>query len=193
MLPLIPVFLRANGIDESDVEIVSAAESAFLGLLTSGQVDAVSQTPENIVVPLAAQGIEAGNMYFYNNGVPIASLALVAREDKLAENPDLYRRFVEATAEGWRAAIEDPEAAVDALFEVFPEVGHERENLLTSAEYSFASVCPGGSGDAIGVTDAETWETMYGVMTSAMELPADKPVTDYYTLDHVPAEPVTCP
>ncbi|BCH27208.1 ABC transporter substrate-binding protein [Mesorhizobium sp. L-8-3] len=193
MLPLIPVFLRANGIEESQVEIVSAAESAFIGLLTSGQVDAVSQTPENIVVPLKAQGVEAGNMYFYNHGVPIASLALVAREDKLQANPDAYKRFVKATALGWQEAMKNPEAAVDALLKVFPETGHSRENLLKSAEYSFASVCPGGSGDVIGVTDDETWASMYKVMTTAMELPDAKPVTDYYTLDYVPADPVTCP
>lgn len=193
MLPLIPVFLKANGITESDVEIVSAAESAFIGLLTSRQVDAVSQTPENIVVPLAAQGIEAGNMYFYNHGVPIASLSLIAREDKLAANPDVYKRFVEATALGWLEAMKDPEGAVDALLKVFPETGHSKENLLKSSVYSHASVCPGGSGDAIGVTDAETWAKMYEVMTTAMELPSDKPVTDYYTLDYVPGTPVTCP
>lgn len=193
MLPLIPVFLRANGIEESQVEIVSAAESAFVGLLTSGQVDAVSQTPENIVVPLAAQGIEANNMYFYNNGVPIASLAIVAREDKLAANGDVYKRFVDATAKGWLEALKDPEGSVKALLEVFPETGHTAENLLKSSTYSFASVCPAGSGDVIGVTPAETWASMYEVMTSAMNLTDAKPVTDYYTLDFVPSEPVLCP
>lgn len=193
MLPLVPVFLKANGIDESDVEIVSAAESAFIGLLTSGQVDAVSQTPENIVVPLAAEGIEAENMYFYNHGVPIASLSLVAREDNLAANPDVYKRFVEATALGWLEAMKDREGAVDALLKVFPETGHSKENLLKSSTYSYASACPGGSGDTIGVTSADTWAAMYDVMTTAMGLPSDKPVTDYYALDYVPETPVTCP
>ncbi len=193
MLPLIPVFLRANDIKEDQVELVTAATNTFLGLLTSGQVDAVSDTPEKVIVPLKADNIAAGNMYFYNHGVPIASLALVVAEDKLAENPDLYRRFVEATAEGWKAAMADPEAAVDALMVQFPETQHTREALLQAAVYSFASVCPGGSGDVIGVTDAATWETMYEVMTTAMELPGERPVTDYYTLDLAPATPVTCP
>ncbi|WP_367714723.1 ABC transporter substrate-binding protein [Nitratireductor sp. GISD-1A_MAKvit] len=193
MLPLIPVFLKANGIEEGEVEIVNAAESAFIGLLTSGQVDAVSQTPENIVVPLAAEGIEAGNMYFYNNGVPLASLSLVAREDRLAERPDVYRRFIEATAEGWKAAMEDPKAAIEAIYEVFPETEHPREALTQSADYSFSSVCPGGQGDIIGMTPTETWDTMYQVMTTTMDLSADRPVTDYYTNDYVPENAVTCP
>jgi len=193
MVPLMPVFLAANGIAESDVEIVSAAQNANLGLLTSGQVDAVAETPENVVVPLAAEGVGASNMYFYNHGVPLISLSLIAREDKLQQNPDLYQRFVRATLKGWAAAMEDPEAAVDALMEVFPEAEKSREALLTSAPYSFSSVCPGGSGDLIGVTAPESWDRTYEVMTTAMEFPSDRPITDYYTQDILPQEPVVCP
>ena len=193
MVPLVPVFLAANGMSEDDVEIVSATQSAALGLLAKGDIDAIAETPENTVVPLAAQGLEVDNMYFYNNGVPVVSLSLVAREDKIEENPDLYKRFIAATLAGWKAAMEDPEAAVDALLEIFPETENTKEALLQGAKYSFASVCPGGSGDAIGVTDAATWDEIYKVMTTAMSFSGDKPITDYYTLDLLPAEPITCP
>lgn len=193
MVPLVPVFLKANGISESDVEIVSAAQNANLGLLTSGGVDAVAETPENIVVPLAAQGIKADNLYFYDHGVPVVSLSLIAREDKLAANPDLYKRFVRATLKGWQAAIENPEAAVDALKEIFPEAEKSKEALMQGAVYSFASVCPGGKGDSIGVTDAKTWENIYSVMTTAMAFPKTNPVTHYYSADYLPADPILCP
>lgn len=193
MVPLVPVFLKANGIDESDVEIVSVAQNAVLGLLNSGEIDAVAETPENVVVPLAAQNIEANNMYFYTNGVPLVSLSLIAREDKLAADPDLYKRFVRATLKGWQEAVKDPQAAVAALREIFPETENTDEALLQGATYSFASLCPAGSGDAIGATDQATWDRIYGVMTTAMAFPGEKPVTDYYTLDLLPAEPVTCP
>ncbi len=193
MVPLVPVFLKANGIAESDVEIVSVAQNAVLGLLTSGAIDAVAETPENVVVPLAAQGIEAGNMYFYTNGVPLVSLSLIAREDKLAANPDLYRRFINATMKGWQEAIKDPGAAVDAILEFFPETENSKEALLQGAAYSFASVCPGGSGDSIGVTDGATWDNIYDVMTTAMNFPTDQPITAYYSPDYLPSEAFTCP
>lgn len=193
MVPLVPVFLKANGLKESDVEIVSAAQNANLGLLTSGGVDAVAETPENIIVPLAAQGIKAGKMYFYDHGVPLVSLSLIAREDKLAANPDLYKRFIRATAKGWLAAMKDPAAAVDALKEIFPEAQKSKEALMQGAVYSFASVCPGGKGDVIGATDAKTWESIYGVMTTAMGFPKDQPITHYYTNDYLPKDPVLCP
>ena len=193
MVPLVPVFLEANGIAESDVEIVSAAQSAILGLLTSGEIDAVAETPENVVVPLAAEGFEAGNMYFYNNGVPLVSLSLIAREDKLAANPDLYQRFIKATMRGWQEAMSNPEAAVDAVLEIFPETENSKDALMQGATYSFASVCPGGSGDLIGVTDAATWDNIYNVLTTAMEFPKDKPITDYYSADFLPTETFACP
>ncbi len=193
MVPLVPVFLKANGIAESDVEIVSANQSATLGLLTSGDVDATAETPENVVVPLAAKGYEVGNMYFYNNGVPLVSLSLIAREDKLSANPDLYRRFIRATLKGWRQAMEDPGAAVDALLEVFPETENTKEVLMQAATYSFSSVCPAGPGDSIGATDEATWARIYEVMTTAMEFPKSKPVTDYYSLDYLPATAIACP
>lgn len=191
-VPLIPVFLKANGISESDVEIINASDTAFIGLLTSGQVDAVARTPENVVVPLAAEGYKANNMYFYDHGVPLASLSLVALDDKLKENPDMFRRFIEATAQGWQEAMKDPKTAVDTLKEMFPETQLTHDALMQGAVYSFNSVCPGGAGDTIGVTDTATWDKMYDVMTTAMGVPADRPVTDYYTNDYVPQTPVTC-
>lgn len=193
MVPLVPVFLAANGLAESDVEIVSAAQNASIGLLTSGGVDAVAETPENIVVPLAKQGIKAGNIYFYDNGVPLVSLSLIAREDKIAANPDLYKRFVKATLKGWREAMLNPESAVDALKEIFPETENTKDTLMQGAIYSFASVCPGGKGDSIGATGTGTWDSIYDVMTTAMKFPNTKPVTDYYTLDLLPADPILCP
>ena len=193
MVPLVPLFLSANGIDESEVEIVSATQSAALGLLANGEIDAIAETPENTVVPLSAQGHSVGNMYFYNHGVPVVSLSLIASDEMLASNADVYERFIKATLRGWAAAMDDPEGAVDALLATFPETENTKEALLQGAAYSFSSVCPAGSGDLIGVTSAETWDTIYNVLTSAMDFPTDQPVTAYYTLDHLPAEPFVCP
>ncbi|MFT7594794.1 MAG: NitT/TauT family transport system substrate-binding protein [Paracoccaceae bacterium] len=193
LVTLVPVFLSENGLSEDDVEIVSAHQNAFLGLLTSGEVDATAETPENIVVPLAAEGIEANNMYFYNHGVPLVSLSLIARDDTLADNPELIERFIEATAMGWQKAMEDPEAAVAALRATFPGIEKSDEALLQGAAYSFSSVCPGGTGDVIGATDDETWSKIYAVMTGAMDFSSDRPITEFYTNDHLPATAVTCP
>lgn len=190
MLPLVPVFLRANNIPESDVEIVSVAADAYIGLLTSGEVDAVARTPETVLVPLAEQGYDGGNIYFYDNGVPLVSLSLIAREDKLTANPDLYRRFVKATLRGWADAIDDPSASIAALAEVFPETPHSVEAMTQAAGFSFTSVCPVAG--QIGVTPPETWDQVYEVMTTAMEFSNDKPISAYYSMDYLPSDAPAC-
>jgi len=191
-LPLVSVFLAANGIALDQVEIVSASENANLGLLTSGQVDAIAQTPEKIIVPLQQQGIEGSNMYFYDYGVPLVSLSLVANERTIAEKGDAIRRFNQATAEGWRMAMDHPEEAIGILMKTFPETENSAGALAVASTFSYASVCP-VQGGIIGVTDDETWARMHEVMVLAMDLPAQKPVTDYYTNDLAPGKPVTCP
>lgn len=193
MVPLVPLFLKANGLSEKDVTIVSAAQNASIGLLTSGNVDAVAETPENIAVPLAAQNIKAEHIYFYDHGVPLISLSLIAREDKIKANPDLYKRFLRASLKGWEEAMKDPKAAVAAMKQVFPESDKTPEALMTSAPFSFESVCPGGKGDKIGVTDAKGWEETYKVMTSAMNFPTTQPIASYYTNDLLPEKPFLCP
>jgi len=192
-MPLVPVFLAANNIDLSKVEIVSTAENANLGLLTSGQVHAIAQTPEKIIVPLQAQGIEGANMYFYDYGVPLVSLSLVASDKTIAEKGDAIRRFNQATAEGWRMAMENPDEAVKLLMQAFPETQNSETALKTAAPFSYASVCPAGGNGPIGVTDDATWARMHEVMTSAMDLPKERPVTQYYTNDLAPKTPVLCP
>lgn len=193
VVPLVPLFLKANGVPESAVTIVSAAQAASLGLLTSRAVDAVAETPENIVVPLAAQGLKASNIYFYDNGVPLISLSLVARDDKLAARPEVYRKFVAATAKGWEAAIRNPAASVDALKALFPDMEKSKDDLMKGSVYSFASVCPAGKGDTIGATSPQVWDKTYEVMTTALDFPKANPITHYYTNAFVPATPVLCP
>lgn len=192
LLPLLEAFLNANAIDKSSLELISASPKSFAGLLSSGQVDAVTDTPEDLVIPMLNQGIKATNMYFYEHGVPIISLSLVARQDKIAANPEPYKKFINASLKGWAEAMKNPEGAVDALFEVFPDVSSAKKNLLTSAKYSFESVCPSGA-KKIGVTSDKTWQEVFHVMTTATEFPKDRPITEFYTNDLLPSNPPDCP
>ena len=193
MVPLMPLFLSANGLSEKDVTIVSAKQGANLGLLMKGEIDAVAETPENVVVPLAAEGMQAGNMYFYDNGVPLVSLSLIARQDRIEKDSDKLKRFLSATNKGWRAAMNDPEGAVDALLQVFPDTKKSRDALLRGATYSFSSVCPMGSGDKIGVTTPETWNNIYGVLTKALDFPTTYPIGNYFNSELLPEKAVLCP
>ena len=65
-------------------------------------------------------------MYFRDNGVALVSFGLIANEEKLKANPDLYKRFVAASLKGLAAAMKNPEAGVDALRKNYPELRPRR-------------------------------------------------------------------
>ncbi|HPX93682.1 MAG TPA: ABC transporter substrate-binding protein [Bacillota bacterium] len=74
-------------------------------------------------IPL--QAIEA-DLDFY-------SPVIITSEKMIREKPDLIRRFLKATAQGYLEAMEDPQAAVDSLLEAAP--GLNRDLLMASQLY----------------------------------------------------------
>jgi putative hydroxymethylpyrimidine transport system substrate-binding protein len=98
-------------------------------------VDAVVDAYWNIeAVELAQEGFETNVIRLPEVGVPnYNELVVVASESYAAENSDLVRRFIGALVEGHRYALENPEAARDALLaaneELDPEVAEETVGL----------------------------------------------------------------
>lgn len=190
-VPLLDAAIAANGIDPSSVEIVSAQESAFVGLLTERQVDAVAQDPATIMVPLAERDIETKILYFRDIGVPLISFGLIANDEKLAANPDLYKRFVEASLKGLVAAIGNPEEAVKVLKARYPDAATDSAILEAFKTYSMPTFCLPGA-KSYGSPAPEAWDVSYKVMTESMSIPTDRPMTDYYSLDYLPASTPGC-
>ena len=112
--------MAVQHLDPAKVEIQNVQESAFAGLLTEKKIDAVAQDPQTIMVPLAEKGVATQMMYFRDNGVALVSFGLIANEEKLKANPDLYKRFVAASLKGLAASMKNPEAGVDALRKYYP-------------------------------------------------------------------------
>lgn len=188
-VPLLEAMIAAQGL--TNVEIVNAQEAAFVGLLTEKQVDAVAQDPQTIMVPLADRGIETKILYFRDAGVPLISFGIIANDEKLAANPDLYRRFVAASLKGLAASMADPEAGVDALRSRYPETA-PRETLLASfTNYDIPTFCIAGA-VSLGSPPPEAWDISYDVMTKSMSIPTDRPMSDYYTLEYIPADAPKC-
>jgi putative hydroxymethylpyrimidine transport system substrate-binding protein len=116
-------------------------------------VDAVVDAYWNIeAVELAQEGFETNVIRLPEVGVPNYNELVVATSGSYAEeNPDLVRRFVGALVEGHRYALENPEAARDALLaankELDPEVAEETVGLTV----------PLFEAERIGYQDPEEW------------------------------------
>jgi NitT/TauT family transport system substrate-binding protein len=189
-VPLLDAMLEANGLT-GKVSIENVADSAFAGLLTEKKVDGVAQDPQSIMVPLADQGVATKMMYFRDTGVAVVSFGLIAQEEKLKANPDLYKRFVSASLKGLAASIKNPEAGVDALRKRYPESAPKETALESFTKYDIPSFCIAGA-KSLGNPPAEAWDQSYKIMAPSMGIPADMPMTTFYTLDFIPADAPPC-
>ena len=110
---------RAAGLEPNYNLVVIGAGAPAAAAIRNKQVDAA-------VLWDAAWGIiENLGMELDYMELPIqdklAGMSLVARQDHLEENPDLTARFCRAIAKGLHFTLTNKEAAINIMFEVFPQ------------------------------------------------------------------------
>jgi ABC-type nitrate/sulfonate/bicarbonate transport system substrate-binding protein len=116
------VLVRA-GLNLSDVKIEGVGYH-LVSALANGRVDAIFGGSWNVEgVELESLGLDPVIVRVQSLDVPgYEEVVLAAREDRLAEDPKSIRKFIAAMARGTAAAIEDPEAAANAILEGTEEV-----------------------------------------------------------------------
>lgn len=111
---------------------------------------------------------------------------IVANDAVIERDPDLVRRFVAATAEGYRLAANDPAAAADAIARAAPESDPE----LLHASATFLAPYLRGDADADahgwGYQDPAVWSAFDDFLRGA-GLAALDDVSDAYTNEFVPS------
>jgi putative hydroxymethylpyrimidine transport system substrate-binding protein len=99
-------------------------------------------------------------------GVPdYEELVLVAREDLLEEEPEAIHSFMSAVARGTEAAVEDPDAAVEAIEET-DEAGPESTPQTTraSVEATLPLLSTSGSMDTAQTDAFANWMHAKGLI-----------------------------
>jgi NitT/TauT family transport system substrate-binding protein len=186
---LLEAIFIANKIDKDKVNVINTDPAAHLGVLLEKKVDAILGGADFHSVQLRDRGQKITELYYRDIGVPTVGLSIVARDDKLAANPDLYRRFVEASLKGLAAASRNPEAAAAATIEAFPTA--TQDQVLKQLMVGLAVRCAAGA-TGLGKVPEQNWQATYDLLTGYLGLPKAKPVTDYYSNDYLPADLPSC-
>ena len=126
--PLLDTMLKSQGLSLDDVELVNVGFDLVPALIGK-KVDAiVGAYWVHESISATNQGFELNIMRMEQHGVPdFYELVLVTNEEKITQSPDLVQRFVRGVMRGYQDAIADPQAAVDLLKRVRPEVDLEIE------------------------------------------------------------------
>jgi len=113
-----PAFKAAAGIDDSKIVIENVGFPVREPMLAQGAVDAIFGFSFSSVLNLKAQGIPAEEIVtilMAKNGLDLYGNAIMVNTDFAAANPDAVKGFLKALAKGFKAAVADPAAGVDAV------------------------------------------------------------------------------
>jgi NitT/TauT family transport system substrate-binding protein len=121
---ILPIFAANAGIDAKKIPILNLSPSAKYASLAAKTVDAiVGSTVEEPAIQNAAQknGSNVQRFRFSDYGVDYYSIGLIGSDEMLAMRPDLFKRLVGATMQGYAWSIQHPEEAADAFARSVPE------------------------------------------------------------------------
>jgi NitT/TauT family transport system substrate-binding protein len=181
--PMLPLFLRANGLKESDMTMVNMPIASMVPSLLQGQVDAILGSMDAYQIQLEQQGAQLDNFPFADHGVPTVSTSIFASNEFIKENPEVLRKFIAASLKGWAFAIENPEKTIQHVKATFPDVNVK----LAAAE--LAAITPlFCSGDAkfIGKAEDAHWARTQQLLAEVKLLPEGQDPKSYYTNEYLP-------
>jgi NitT/TauT family transport system substrate-binding protein len=134
-IPLFEAYAVRAGIDASAVDTVTMTEQAQSAALAAGRIDGILgwTTYHSPQVAKLTGGVE--NILWSDSDFELMNLAIIASDDSIENRSDMVCGFVRASYQGLEAAQEDPEGAVDALVEEFPNL--DRDIALGQLENMF--------------------------------------------------------
>jgi NitT/TauT family transport system substrate-binding protein len=181
---MLPLFLKANGLKDSDVTLVNMPATSMVPALLQGQVDAILGSTDSYQIQLEAQGAQLDNFRFADNGVPTVSTSIFASSSFIKDNPDVLRKFIAASLKGWSFALDNPDKAVKSLKKVFPNVVEKQATAELVAIQPL--LCSGGA-KFVGKAEDSLWVKTQDLLSEVKLLPAGQDPKGYYTNDYLPA------
>jgi NitT/TauT family transport system substrate-binding protein len=182
---LFPAVIAANGLDASKINLVFMDPPAKPVAVMEGRADALLGGIDDQYFLIEAQGHEPAALRFADLGVNTVGITVHTHESTIAERPDLVKRFVRASVRSWQAALEDPEAAVDAALKVKPSL--DRESTLKQLKVDLDLLfSPNTENRGIGYGAPEDWEHTKELLTQYRDLKTDREATSFYTNEFLP-------
>ena len=186
---MLPGFFKVNGVDRPKVKEVVIDATAFLPMLLARKVDAVSE--QSIHLPrfqkaADKQGLHVETMRFADFGLVAYGNMVMTTDALIKENPDLVKRFTQATVKGLAYAFDKPQEAVTILQKYHREVDPEfsMDELSSTKELAWSEEA---KANGLGFINREKMTSTRDVVTSALSLKRVVPVEELYTVQFLPA------
>jgi NitT/TauT family transport system substrate-binding protein len=180
---MLPLFLKANGLKESDMIAMSMPVAAMVPSLLQGQVDAILGSMDSYQIQLEQQGATLDNYRFADFGVPTVSTSIFAADSFIKDNPDVLKKFIAASLKGWSFALDNPDKTIKDLKAVFPDLN---EKLAATELAAIAPLFCSGGAKFIGKAEDAHWAKTQALLSEVKLLPEGQDPKSYYTNDYLP-------
>lgn len=183
---IFPAVLAANEMTEGDVNLVGtpnppAKEVAVLNDNADALLGFYTEQAPRLD---ATQGVDMNWITFAEAGVNTLNLAVIANTDWLEDNPDVARRFIQATMRAVEFTVDNPQRAAEIFSEAHPDFSPEL--TLGQIEESIALLHTDASaGEPYLWSAEEDWEETRGLLVQFADLQAQEDLADYYTNEFV--------
>jgi NitT/TauT family transport system substrate-binding protein len=148
MQALIPIWLKQNGLDRSQITLLGLDPSVMVSSLIAGKIDAAECWIGNSL-PLfrqqaAREGQEITMIRYGDFGFDIPGAGIAASDKMIAQEPELVHHFVAAAMEGYRYAGSHVDEAAALMAKRFPILDPEitREQIRETEQLRSESFAP---------------------------------------------------
>lgn len=176
-----PAVLAANGMKPGDVEMVYVDGAAAIAALRSGRVDASMGGVSDQPVTLRAAGLPAKSMTFAQMGVPTLGSGVITHVNNVKDRPELCRKVVAGVQRSWQAALDEPEAAVQALVGIAETPLNPQ--IIRDGLAVFQSLATGLK--PIGRIDPAAMQKTLDLLKQYGGVKTDQPASDFFTNEFV--------
>jgi NitT/TauT family transport system substrate-binding protein len=183
-----PLVLKNAGLTEADVNITNVPEGALVSSYlqgaggTVGMLGGFDDKPSEI----KANGGAAPKIFPYSDyGVNQVGYCIVTTKALVQKNPDLVKRFVEATLKSYKDTQAHPDAAINSMADIVGGSAASDEgkaqaravlDVTLGVLYSKAN-----TDKVLGLHVASDWDDMLGLMKKYNGLETKEPATAFYT------------
>ncbi|MEN3363453.1 MAG: NitT/TauT family transport system substrate-binding protein [Burkholderiales bacterium] len=176
------------GFSESQVKPYTFSMAPFLADKELTQQGYISSEP----FAIEKGGVKPNVFLLADYGYPDYAATIDTTHDMVKKNPDLVRRFVQATMEGWKSYLSGDPAPANALIKKDnPQMTDEQIAYGISKMKQYGIV---GGGDAatkgMGYMSDARWQEIFGFLSKAGVLPKNLDVKKVYTTEFLPKKPV---
>jgi NitT/TauT family transport system substrate-binding protein len=178
-----PAFAGLAGFNLSKVNFIYMEAASRLPSVLSGRAHGMPLYATEFPLVQAQsrkQNQEVGFFLWADYGFHVYSNGIIAHQDDIKKKPDLVRRFLKATIEGWAYSVDHPEEAVQLFLNFNPE----QSKAIALAQWKVAaklSEAPEAKKNGIGWIVPDKMKATRDIMFKAMGLKGDVKVDDLFT------------